>query len=771
MARRKREKRLDFEKQHRLVWTTLFDSPAVDRDELRRVFLDRARAEEATFAERLDLLDRLILNTHPLSLLSSFSTYFLTSLSQNHEIEKGVEMVQAHGEILQALALRHRWGDFVCREHPSQALQPIGVALAEASRAFSGRRLGEVFLKSSVESARAFIIEFVRSATQFNRNWGYSYQIFRAARELFRPLSADLKNRCGASADELLDFWTALTKLVEDRMNLVVSQVGRVVAEESSDLIVRRVCQVFGLEAEVLENLRDTVQQSSKGLDGTAAALFICLDRLLPMVHLLSWGDVRSACAVAVCDDDLRKLMERWSLTFGALTSTDVELCFLYNPIWERPIICLDSVTWYLPFPSLFFSFCWQVLGGILKGDDQTGRRYVGRRSTYLETAIASEFMRAFPMANVFVGNYWVDPLSGTRYENDVLIQVENVVIVVEAKSGGVHRSASRGASLRLEKAIKELIVEPAIQSRRLESFLKTQHGAVLFSGSDGVERSIDLTGVDTVLCLSITLDHVADLSAVQSHLVASGWVPPKVLLPPSMSLSNLQNVFELLDGCCAKLHYLCRRADLARSARYMGDELDLLAVYFDTLFEIGPAEHDGTRLMVYGASKLFERYFLEIEQGRKPRKPRLHLTRWWSNILTFLEVRLPARWSQIGLDLLSVSEPDQERFAELMREVRENVLRGSVPLNDTVIFVPNSPQRVAIVGVAYLDRTREGRNERLVNAAGQVRLPDGSQPDRVLVIGCDPRIRDIPYSVIALVGFDSGAPVTVEGDPTNQPG
>ena len=229
------------------------------------------------------------------------------------------------------------------------------------------------------------------------------------------------------------------------------------------------------------------------------------------------------------------------------------------------------------------------------------------------------------------------------------------------------------------------------------------------------------------------------------------------------MTLSDLQNLFGLLDSYCAKLHYLCRRAEWVQSAKYMGDELDLLAVYFDTLFEVGPSESDGTRLTVYGASQLFERYFLELEQGRQPRRPKLPLTRWWLNILTFLEARLPERWSQIGLDLLSISESDQEQFAVLMREVRLNVLQGVVPLKDTVIFASGSKRKVAIVGVAYIDDSREERNDRFIKAASQARFPDGTRPTRVLVIGCDPRYCDIPYSVIASVGFEAEPTVIQE--------
>lgn len=357
----------------------------------------------------------------------------------------------------------------------------------------------------------------------------------------------------------------------------------------------------------------------------------------------------------------------------------------------------------------------------------------------------------------------WTDPASGIPYQNDVLVRIDSVVIIIEAKSGRMHPSARRGAPLRLEKVIKDLVVDPAIQSRRLEAFLRTQQDTVSFSGADGGKRDFDMRGVETVVSWSITLDDVADLSAVQTELVASGWVPSDVVLPPSMSLSDLQNLFELLDGYCPKIHYLCRRAHWVRSARYMGDELDLLAVYFNTFFEIGEAESDGTRLMAYGASEIFNRYLLELEQGRRPRKPKLPLTRWWFNVLAFLEERLPARWSQIGLDLLSVPESDQERFAELMRGVRRNVLQRAEPLQDTTVFISGSRRKVAIVGVAYMDRTREERNDRLIKAASQAMFADGSRPDRVVVIGCDPRIHGIPFSVVALVGFNSEVSAILE--------
>jgi hypothetical protein len=40
------------------------------------------------------------------------------------------------------------------------------------------------------------------------------------------------------------------------------------------------------------------------------------------------------------------------------------------------------------------------------------------------------------------------------------------------------------------------------------------------------------------------------------------------------------------------------------RMAKYIGDELDLLVVYMDRLFDLGPAETNGTRVMGYGGDR-----------------------------------------------------------------------------------------------------------------------------------------------------------------------
>ena len=51
------------------------------------------------------------------------------------------------------------------------------------------------------------------------------------------------------------------------------------------------------------------------------------------------------------------------------------------------------------------------------------------------------------------------------------------------------------------------------------------------------------------------------------------------------------------------------------RMAKYSGDELDLLVIYMDQLFDLGPTETNGTRIMGYAAGQVFDHHFLELEQ------------------------------------------------------------------------------------------------------------------------------------------------------------
>src|SRR5690606_14474337 len=58
--------------------------------------------------------------------------------------------------------------------------------------------------------------------------------------------------------------------------------------------------------------------------------------------------------------------------------------------------------------------------------------------------------------------------------ELDDLIEVDDVLILVEVKAGGMSDGTSRGAPASLEKDLKDLIFEGQRQSERAERYIKS---------------------------------------------------------------------------------------------------------------------------------------------------------------------------------------------------------------------------------------------------------------------------------------------------------
>jgi hypothetical protein len=131
----------DFE----LAWLSYESkSESPSQQESLRALHEHGRDKARTFAEDLDQIENLVVNTHPLPLLACFSAFFLTSLIPKKVIDEDVPVLQAHIELLQAVLLRHRLDEFEWREHPSVAVDPIGRCLCSLTRDFSAQRLTQM---------------------------------------------------------------------------------------------------------------------------------------------------------------------------------------------------------------------------------------------------------------------------------------------------------------------------------------------------------------------------------------------------------------------------------------------------------------------------------------------------------------------------------------------------------------------------------------------------------------------------------------------------
>jgi hypothetical protein len=217
------------------------------------------------------------------------------------------------------------------------------------------------------------------------------------------------------------------------------------------------------------------------------------------------------------------------------------------------------------------------------------------------------------------------------------------------------------------------------------------------------------------------------------------------------MSIAELENVFELLEGSCEKLHYLVRRSQFEVNAEYLADEMDLLAFYVDTAFNIGEEEFDRTGLFLYGVSKSLDPYFMSQSSGQRVTKPRRRLTRFWKNMLRWIEQRRFPRWTELGIILLNVDYDRQLEFEKGFKAIRRSVQQQwQTPSHNNVYLMLSGPlkRQEALIGFAYKRIKKDERDQMMSNAGHEALKRSGTQ--RVLIIGVDLDDREHPYSVAA---------------------
>ena len=252
---------------------------------------------------------------------------------------------------------------------------------------------------------------------------------------------------------------------------------------------------------------------------------------------------------------------------------------------------------------------------------------------------------------------------------------------------------------------------------------------------------------------MNITLEDLGVLSSRWPDLRQAGFINQEIEMAPTISLTGLEIVFEVLESTSEKLHYLVRRAQFEVNGHYLGDELDLLAFYIDTGFNIGESEFNGRPLILWGMSQLLDPYFTRQWSGENASKPRRRLTRWWTDILRRIDERQVPRWTELGYILLNVAYDDQLSFEKGFKRIQRIVrMHWQAPNHENVVNLVSGPpqRRNAIVGLAYQRIPRELRNQWMKNSA--IDAIKTAPTDRALVIGIDVEQCDYPYSVIACV-------------------
>lgn len=705
------------------------------------------------FEESFQDLQERILAIDPLLLLSSFAFYSLTTpAGTDRELTEDNPILQHDVELLQALTLQHRWEAFSSKPVLPPDFGAFRDLVQQTTQAFPMRRFAAFEPSMSVnQRQRLRALEDMRVHTQAIRNWGYPLQMTRIVTNLFAPLDDDIEKQIGVRIAHLVDMCLNLIATAENRLNTHRDLVRPVVQAKTIRDAVKKYHRSFPNLKSTPAEFLEFAKERNAGLSEVQAMLVSHSDLRLPDIYTFTLAEFADAYPVAIESDTLRPVLHTWALSFGDLADRNPEHFFMTNPVWHRPIIRLHDDLFFSPILGLFLSFCLELMESAVQSNTELYANYEERRGRFLEDEVERLFKSAFPSAKICRGSQWHDPVTDKDFENDLLVLIDSYLIVVEAKSGKVSEPARRGAEFRLQRTIDDLLIAPSLQAKRFADYLRDNPGMHRFPTQRGAINEIDTSSVYEVIRLNVTLELLGALDSRWPDLRQAGFIPADIDPAPTMSLADLEIAFEILEGTCEKLHYLVRRPQFEVSANYVGDELDLLAFYIDTGFNIGATEFDGTGLYLWAMSKVFDPYFMAWWSGQDAPKPRRRLTRWWKAILRQIERRRVPRWTELGYILLNVAYDDQVQFKKEFKRIQRNVQRHwQEPGHENCIVLLTGPpqRRDAIVGLAYKRVTKKQRNQWMQNVAADAM--EEAPTNRALVIGIDVEQRDYPYSVMA---------------------
>lgn len=727
----------------------------VPMEERRKVIREMGIKAEADFQIEFPKLQDWFKKYDALYLLSFAQFYFSSSPEGiNREVRDGhLDFYHHYLELLQAFALT------MDRNVTVQPLQDdageLVKELKKVSELMSKRGFAIPEEIADEELHKHFVIQTIRNQTAAIRNSFYPFQIKRYYSDILSNLVSEFETYYGLNPVTMLICLEKMGDELNDRLNIHLNKVRQFFKEKNYKKIFEAYHSAFPDTVKGSEEGQEKLyEQMGKNPETLKASLVAHSDLKLGNIFTFTIDEIAKLYGDETKKDKLKSIFNHWSLKFGDLSNRNYEHFILDNPVLKKPFIAMGDDKYYSGVLGILFHLIPMIIEGLVTNMGQgVKEKYERTRAKYLENEVEKLFRNGFPDAFISSNNKWIDDLTGQIFENDLLLTIDNFCIVVECKAGFVDPPARRGAELRLIDTFEDLILKPSQQANRIIDYLKTRNGISKFNDGSGKEIQIDSSKIKYFIPLSITFEQLGSISANLKQIIEAGFIDASNPLVPSISLGDLEIIFELLKTQLQKIHYFLRRSQIEKNMDYDADELDLLAFYINNAFAIGEAEFDRIPMnlnMMFGE---LDYYFLAKQDGVTVPKPAMKFSKWWSDILNVIEKKKIGYWVETGCILLSIQNKDQENFEKRFKHLLKKVATGKAKNKYNWLSLQSGPERrkFLIVGFPYFPNLFQNKEDRNSMIAGILEQANESLDcEGMLCIGVSAEQLHYPYSFLA---------------------
>lgn len=723
--KRKRKKRRAEElkiKPYERIKMKMYEMPnpfkEIPRKERRKIIQEIGKRAQEEYERLYPTIKNWVTQYDPVYLLSYCAVYFLTSPEgiDKEAIDGKLDFYHHYLEILQAFSLIEK-RSFNLKPLLNNATKLQG-DMQRIGEAMQLRSFNFLINLTDEEIMKRYVLSSIQGQTTSVRNWAYSEQTVKITKQLFNKMSSNFFSIYNIDHLALIDTFGRMLDTQERRLNDHLIKIKTFYREKDYKKVYRKYHEVFpnikyndGDEDKIYELVNSDINQMRGFLVAHADLRLsdIFTFNIKKIAEL--YGDVNKT-------KELKLIFDKWSHNFGDLNNSNIDYFIFDNPVLKKPFIKISEEEYYCPILGIYTHYLLNLLESLIINDPELLEKYNDQiKPKYLEEKVVQLFRVHFPNAKIYPNVNWKDK-SGKEFETDLLVMIDSFALVIESKAGRINPPTRRGAELSVIKKLEELVVLAIRQANNFINYISVEKGIYKVI-SKGQEILIDTSEINYFIPLNITFENFGTVSSNLKEAIKGGLIvnPPNPMAP-SISLADLEIIFELLNNEIEYLHYFIRRAEFEKHKDYVGDELDLLSFYLGSGFNIGEFEFNKESINMLLKSKELDPYFTGRDRGVAVDKPKLEMTKWWRDIINKLIERKPRYWVEMGYVLLNASEDDQKRFEKMFNNLKRRIKGGAVkyPINWVGLVTSEKYRPFNIIGFPYITKDREEKNNQIAH-------------------------------------------------------
>lgn len=448
---------------------------------------------------------------------------------------------------------------------PAEQLEFVAAmagAFTEASALSKSQ--GDGLLRGAFQSGLA--IEAVAAGIELSDQWyrfgGTQEQIRHLLDELFPggdEVSESLTALVGFDCQDALRLADAIASVLLSKISDYRQGIDETLGEEPAEL---------GSE-EWLFHLKDFVDHFLRPGD---------------YVHWTFTAD-EIATASALQLDVAQAFLEIFSIGFGELRAGR-PLLTGRNEVRRRPLV-RDAHERFLALnhPNLVWSIR-PTLEERLRADRGAWNRYLMHRAAWLEERASRLLEKALHVSALRNVSFRLASDPKPLWEVDVLMRVDDVCCVVEAKSGAVSEKARKGRTTDARHDLESLIAKSSRQAARLGDAITAGEDILFVDRSSGHPVRFPLAGITRVEPIVVTLEDLTPIVANVASLRAADLIAQEIDVPWIVNVFDLEAIVRTVQFTAQLTTYVAQRRHLAARV-FFNDETDLWAAFLTSSLSI----------------------------------------------------------------------------------------------------------------------------------------------------------------------------------------